>query len=162
MEPNHLFIAAQGYYELGMLDEAWARLAELSVEERARPATLKLRIQLHVTAREWKDGLAVCRQLCDVCPDDAAGYIHGAYCLHELGKTAEARELLMEGPDTLKEEPIYFYNLGCYDARLGNVNSACHWLKRSFEMDDALRRQARRDPDLKEVWEEIRSHLESL
>ena len=34
MEPSYPFVAAQGYFELGMLDEAWARLAELSAEER--------------------------------------------------------------------------------------------------------------------------------
>jgi predicted Zn-dependent protease len=162
MEASHHFVAAQGYFELGMLDEAWARLAELSAEERARPISLKLRTQLHIAAKEWRDGMAVCRQLCDVSHDDAAGYIHGAYCLHELGMTEEARELLMEGPEALREEPIFFYNLGCYEARLGEIDSACAWLLRSFQMDDALRRQARRDPDLKEVWEELRTTLEEI
>lgn len=162
MEPSYPFVAAQGYYELGMFGEAWARLAELSPEERARPAALRLRIQLHLATGEWAEGLAVSRQLREVSPDEAAGYIHGAYCLHELGKTEEAREWLMDGPEALREEPIFFYNLGCYEARLGEIDSACAWLLRSFQMDDGLRRQARRDPDLKEVWEEIRSTLEEF
>ena len=33
-------------------------------------------------------------------PGDAAGYIHAAYCLHELGQTDEAREMLqLKGGD---------------------------------------------------------------
>jgi len=162
MEPTYHFVAAQGYFELGMLDEAWKRMGEMGVEERARPYALKLRTQLHLAAQDWKGGLAVCRQLCDVSPDDAAGYIHAAYCLHELGQTDEAREMLMDGPETLRDEPIFFYNLGCYEARLGEIDSACAWLLRSFQMDDSLRRQARRDPDLKEVWAELRTTLEEL
>ncbi|MCB1085954.1 MAG: hypothetical protein KDM63_02820 [Verrucomicrobiae bacterium] len=162
MEPSYPFVAAQGYFELGMLDEAWARLAELSAEERAMPVVLRLRVQLHISAKEWRDGLTVSRQLCDVSPDDATGYIHGAYCLHELGQTEEAREMLMAGPDTLREEPIFFYNLGCYEARLGEIDSACAWLLRSFQMDDGLRKQASRDPDLKEVWDELRTTFEEL
>lgn len=156
MEPSHHFIAAQGYFELGMLADAWERLAELSTEERLHPRSLRLRAQLHITAGEYPKALAVCRQLCDIAPDDASGYIHGAYCLHELDRTEEARELLVNGPDALREEPIFFYNLGCYEARLGQTDSACAWILRSFMMDDALRRHARRDPDLEEIWETLK------
>ncbi|MCB1231492.1 MAG: tetratricopeptide repeat protein [Verrucomicrobiae bacterium] len=156
MEPSHHFVAAQGYFELGMLADAWERLAELPEEERVHPRTLRLKAQLHIAASDFAQALSICRQLCDVAPGDPAGYIHGAYCLHELGDTEEARELLLSGPETLREEPIFFYNLGCYEARLGETDAACAWLLRSFQMNAALRQHARTDPDLMEIWESIR------
>ena len=77
------------------------------------------------------------------------------FCLHELGKTAEAKELLLKGPLALLKDPIYYYNMGCYDALLGNVKSAQVHLLTSFKMDASLREIAKRDPDLKSLRELI-------
>ena len=155
MEPSHQFVLAQGYFELGMHADAWEHLAQLPNDEQSHPRTLRLRSQLLISMSEFDNALAICRQLRDVAPEDVAGYIHGAYCLHEIGKTEDARELLINGPEALREEPIFFYNLGCYEARLGEIDSARAWLQRSFEMDGELRYQARRDPDLVDVWDEL-------
>ena len=52
-------------------------------------------------------------------------YIHKAFCLHEMGRTLEAKHLLLKGPASLLGEPAYHYNLGCYIAlatsMLGNA-----------------------------------------
>lgn len=66
-----------------------------------------------------------------------------------MGKTAEARNLLIRGPVALLKEPIYYYNMGCYEALLGNVNDAHANLQISFKMDSSFRDLAKRDPDLK-------------
>ena len=155
MELPHRLKAAEGYFELGMLAEARAEIAEIPPESRALTQVLQLRIQLDLREEQWESALALSRQLCDVAPDSTVGFIHGAYCLHELGRTEEARELLMDGPESLRNEPVFFYNLGCYEAKLGETESARAWLLRSFEMDADLRRQAKDDPDLADMWEEL-------
>ena len=101
--------------------------------------------------KNWSRALTVSRKLCRVAPDCGAGFLHAGFCLHELGKTAQAKELLMRGPVALLKEPIYYYNLGCYDALLGNVESARENLKTSFKMDSTFRELAKKDPDLKSV-----------
>ena len=53
------------------------------------------------------------------------------------------------GPITLLKEPIYYYNLGCYDALLGNICDAQENLQISFKMDSSFRDLAKKDPDLK-------------
>ncbi len=70
-------------------------------------------------------------------------------CLHQLGKTAEAKNLLVTGPVALLKEPIYYYNMGCYEALLGNVHDAEANLQISFKMDSSFRDLAKKDPDLK-------------
>jgi hypothetical protein len=77
--------------------------------------------------------------------------LHAGFCLHELGKTAEAKQLLLKGPAALLKEPIYYYNMGCYEALLGNVKDARINLETSFRMDSTFRELAKRDPDLKAV-----------
>jgi hypothetical protein len=44
-------------------------------------------------------------------------------------------------PGHLKTKPVYYYNLGCYLARLGQDERALQLLKQSFEMDGDLRRE---------------------
>ena len=50
------------------------------------------------------------------------------------------------------EEATYHYNLGCYDAALGNIEDAQAHLRASFKLDRKFREFAKTDPDLKAVW----------
>ena len=99
----------------------------------------------------WARALALSRKLCRVAPDCGAGFLHAGFCLNQLGKTAEARRVLLKGPPALRREPIYYYNMGCYEALLGNSRDAQKHLQISFRMDASFREIAKKDPDLKTV-----------
>ena len=144
-------LAAQGYFELGMLDDASNELDSLPASMHDRMEVLQMRLFIHMRARRWEQALDIGRALCRTCPDDALGYIHAAFCLHELGQTAEAKKLLLAGPPTLRDEATYHYNLGCYDVALGNIADAQAHLRASFRLDKKFREFARTDPDLESV-----------
>jgi len=146
-------LATQGYIELGMPAEALAEIDQLSAEDREREEVLQLRLFILMHSRSWAAAAEVCDRLRGLFPGASTGYIHGAFCLHELGRTADAKRLLLSGPPSLASEATYFYNLGCYDAVLGNVEEATAALKTSFEMDNKFREIAKYDPDLKSVSE---------
>lgn len=150
--------AAQGYVELGLHDEARAELALLPPPAHERADVLELTVLCHMHDHAWAEALVLAQKLCRLEPDQPGGFIHAAFCLHELGRTAEALELLARGPATLRTKPVYYYNLGCYLARLGQEEKALQLLKQSFEMDGDLRRDARHDPDL----HSLRQKLETL
>jgi Flp pilus assembly protein TadD len=145
------FRAACGYAELGMTRESIAELDEIECRFQNRPEVLQLRLHHLMHRKSWLRALTVSRKLCQVAPTCGAGYLHAGFCLHELGKTAQAKALLLKGPAVLLKEPIYYYNMGCYDALLGNVEEARCNLQTSFEMDASFRELAKRDPDLKAV-----------
>jgi predicted Zn-dependent protease len=149
------FSAACGYAELGMTRQSLAELNALDKTEQERPEVLQLRLHHLMRDKKWTRALIVSRKLCQVAPKCCAGFLHAGFCLHELGKTAEAKELLLRGPAALLEEPIYYYNMGCYDALLGNAKSARIHLLTSFKMDPSFREIAKRDPDLKSIQELI-------
>ena len=148
---QHYISAAQGYLELGMTDEALAELGRVPEEDRAHEDVEQLRVYILMRARRWDEALEFCETLRGKYPEFGLGYIHGAFCLHELGRTAEAMALLQEGPAALLREPVYFYNLGCYHAVLGNPEEAQNYLQMSFNMDEKFREIARYDPDLEGV-----------
>jgi tetratricopeptide (TPR) repeat protein len=110
-----------------------------------------MRLFVLMRARRWHDALELCARLRRQNPDCTTGYIHGAFCLHELGRTLEAKQLLLTGPPCLLREPTYHYNLGCYDAVLGNLDEASQHLETSFQMDKKFREIAKYDPDLKAI-----------
>ena len=141
MTAEKILLAAQGYLELGMAGEALAELDNLPSVYGKRPDVLRLRVS----------GLAACQRLCEAEPQDTAGFIHAAFCLHEMGRTDEARNVLLHGPPALLNEATYYYNMGCYNARLGQFEDAQNYLRMSFSLDGKLREFARHDPDLKEV-----------
>jgi tetratricopeptide (TPR) repeat protein len=143
--------AACGYAELGMGRESLAELDAIDPRFQTRPEVLQLRLHHLMRRKSWLRALTVSRKLCRVAPDCSAGFLHAGFCLHELGKTAQAKELLLRGPIALLKEPVYYYNLGCYDALLGNVEEARFNLETSFKMDSSFRDLAKKDPDLQAV-----------
>ena len=154
-ETERRILAAQGYVELGLHEEARAELATLPVQATERVDVIELTVLCHMVAHRWAEALALTHKLCVLEPDEAGGYIHAAYCLHELGRTTEALDLLARGPAALRTKPVYYYNLGCYLACLGQDEKALHLLKQSFEMDGSLRSHARKDPDLDRLRQQL-------
>lgn len=147
-------LAAEGYLELGMAEEA---LAELDSDSEGEDSleSLSIRVQALMQLKRWAGAFQVCGTILKQDPAHPLGYIHGAYCLHELQRTAEAKQFLLSGPASLLSEPIYFYNLGCYNAMLGHTEEAIEALRVSFQMDEKYRVIAKEDPDLEALREQI-------
>ena len=141
-------LAAQGYSELSMFDDALAELDTLPAATLQTAEALELRTVILMQAKRWPDALATGRELCQSEPEKTGGFIHTAFCLHELGRTAEARDCLLHGPLSLHAEPTYHYNLACYECALGHLDLARLHLDKSFSMDKKMRDIAKRDPDL--------------
>jgi Flp pilus assembly protein TadD len=143
--------AAAGYAELGMNRESISELNAIDKPGQTQPEVLQLRLHQLMREKKWARALSVSRKLCRVAPHATAGFLHAGFCLHELGKTLQAKKLLLKGPISLLREPIYYYNMGCYDALLGNPKSAQVHLLTSFKMDPSFRDIAKKDPDLESV-----------
>lgn len=141
--------AAQGYAQLGMFNESLRELDALEPELKDRAEVTELRLAVLMQARRWPQALAAARKLCKTQPEVPSGFIHAAYCLHELGRTSEAKSALLVGPALLNEEPSYHYNLACYECALGNTESAEAHLETSFSMDKKYCEFAKTDPDLR-------------
>ena len=148
---DHIILAAQGYFELEMHGEAIKELDKLPLADQLRPDVLEMRVLILMKDHLWKEALSASEKLCAVAPQDPIGFIHAAFCLHEMGHTREAKELLLEGPASLVNDATYHYNLACYECALGNLDTARAYLKASLSMDEKLREFAETDPDLKSL-----------
>jgi predicted Zn-dependent protease len=154
-EHRRTLVAAQGYCELQMYDDALAELDALPDTARHEPTVVEMRLMVLMQAKRFSAALEIARELCTLRPDSPVGFIHAAFCLHETGCTEEARMLLLSGPPALEKEATFHYNLGCYECALGRFESAREHLKKSFEMDRKFREFAKTDRDLEPLRSEL-------
>ncbi|MFZ4388136.1 MAG: TPR end-of-group domain-containing protein, partial [Chthoniobacterales bacterium] len=119
------------------------------------PDIVELRLHIQMQGERWNDALISAEELLRITPDAVPAFIHGAFALHEMGRTSEARDLLLKGPPVLKNDPTFHYNIGCYEAVLGNKEAALQSLQLSFALDETYRDFAKGDPDLKLLHEEL-------
>jgi predicted Zn-dependent protease len=148
-------LAAQGYHELGLWREAWRELDGLSAAAQDRPDVLEMRVLILINEHKWREALTLSRKLADVAPEEEGGWVHSAYCLHELGRTREAIQALLSAPPSLREKAIYHYNYACYSCVLGQIDTAREALYRSFALDKRYRDFARSDHDLQPLHAEL-------
>ena len=137
-----------GYYELGMNEDAWNEFREVEKKFPATPAIIQMKLLLLIKDEEWDDALSISEELRCMEPQNGAGFIHGAYCLHELSRTGDALDLLEKAPESVRREAIYHYNKGCYQAAIGDIETARSCLQKSFDLDKSLVEVARKAPDL--------------
>lgn len=143
--------AAAGYVELGLGDMAWDELNTLSETDRRRPDTQEFMLGLLIRENRWEEAVAAGHGLCQEPEMPPGVYIHTAFALHELGRTPEARALLLAGPASLRSDPLFHYNMACYLAVSGDIQDAEVCLRTAFHMDPKLRVHASTDPDLREL-----------
>jgi hypothetical protein len=146
------FNASQGYLKLDMIEDSWAEAMDIAAPYQERPEVMQLKVWILMKKEDWKQALNAAEDLCHKMPHMAVPYLDAAYCLHELKKTAAARKKLLSGPSALQHYPTYHYNLACYEASLGYVDSARHYLETAILMNPKYSEEARRDPDLKCLW----------
>lgn len=159
LEPpdSHHVSAALGWLDLGNPREAAAELAQLSPVAQMHPAGLEARWRWCAATRRWSDALAVARAQVAAAPDEPTGWVNQAYALHELKRTAEARDLLLSKAAAFPQQCIIPYNLACYACQLGDLDEARRWLRHFLQLRsrEELQRLARNDPDLQPLWPEI-------
>ena len=147
---HHHLLAAQGWLELGNPGEALAELTKVSPLSRQHPAVLYLSWDIYAHRRDWEPSLQFAEELTRCQPGHPGGWISVSFALHELKRTAEARDNLLRLLDRFPDNPTMRYNLACYEAQLGNLDVARRWLDAAFALpgSEELKSAAADDPDL--------------
>jgi predicted Zn-dependent protease len=153
----HDLRAAEGWLELGNTVEAEVELQKLSAASKLHPAVAEVRWQIHAKRKEWKPCIEMARTLTRIAPAEPLGWIHLSYALHELKRTQEAWDNLIDVVDDFPKEPTMRYNLACYACQLGDLPEARRWLKKAFALGrkKETKQMALQDPDLQPLWPEI-------
>jgi predicted Zn-dependent protease len=152
-----LLTYSQGYLELEMYGEAWDVLDELPQAQQMSKTVLSQRLSILMEAKKWNEAVTLGESMSQKYKQDESFFIHTAYALHELKKTQEAKAILLTAPKSIQVNPLYHYNLGCYEAQLGNSEKALEHTKKAIALDKKFLKIAQTDVDLKSVWPLLKS-----
>ena len=144
-----------GYLELGLYDDANNELESLPDPLKNLPEVLLARLELLMMLKRWEDGAMLGQSLCGLWPKQSDFWFRTAFCLHEMRRTEEARQTLLNAPEPIQNIAVYSYNLACYESQLGDVRAAKKLLKECFDKDASFKQLALDDPDLQPVWDSI-------
>ena len=157
----HYFSAAIGWLGLSNATEARLELDRISPEQQQHPDVLEGRWLICAQEERWSEGLQIAQRLLQKAPDRSAGWLHQAYALRRVpdGGVKRAWEALLPAFDKFPKEATIPYNLSCYACQMRQLEAARVWLKRALVIGgrDLIKPMALSDPDLKELWEEIKA-----
>jgi predicted Zn-dependent protease len=150
--------AAEGWLGLGNEFEAGQELEQITLEMREHPRVLRVRWAIHAHAKRWEKALEVARGISVTLPENAWGYIHWAFSLHELKRTREALEVLLPMAKKFPDDYLIQYNLACYCCQLGQLKEAFYRLGTAMHLAHGkidVRQMALEDPDLEPLRKQI-------
>lgn len=148
MVAKQVIRAASGWLELGMPDDALEELDALRGEDREERKVLELKMSAEMAKESWEEAVETAEKLCRLAVDEPDFFLSVAFCLHEMGRTEEARNWLQRGPEELSELPVFHYNMACYHWTLGEKERARNHLAKAIDMDESFLDAAREDRDL--------------
>jgi uncharacterized protein HemY len=127
--------ATKGWLELGDYVSALQELEKISGLRRAQPDVLKLRLQIYVKARRWRNAYAIAQGLTHIHPVDCEVLVWRSQAARWMpgGGLRQALIELLEIANDFPDEPAIPFYLACYNCQMGNEATARSWLRLAFE-----------------------------
>jgi predicted Zn-dependent protease len=154
---SHHLNAAQGWLELGDINEAKADLDRVRHEFRHLPEVLEVRWQIAAKQHKWNECVEIAVQIVDRAPKRESGWIQRSYALHEMKRTREALDCLLPATGLFPDNWLIQYNLACYCCQLDEPERALVFLAHACRLGDSkeIKAMALNDSDLKSIWSRI-------
>jgi lipopolysaccharide biosynthesis regulator YciM len=146
-------LAATGFMELGMFQEAVVELESLPSEVREAPNVLAVWLEVYQTWQKWSEALAVATRLFEADPNNANWRVALAFATRRTRGIAFAYEILLEAVAKFPDCATIHFNLGCYAAQLGNLEEARERISAAIRLDSYYETIAKTDPDLTPLWD---------
>lgn len=146
-------LAAEGYLELGMPEEALREFQNLPRDVKLGVEGLSLLMEIHRVEEEWEAMESVAERLWEAEPEKVARWIDWALALRLSNSIQSARILLIEALERFPDEGLLHYHLACCECQLGNLPGARLHLMESKKRCRLCRVLALTDDgDLQPIW----------
>jgi Flp pilus assembly protein TadD len=144
--------AADGYLYLGLADEALRELEEVTGDEKTDPSVLLAHVRVLLHLKQWREAESLSGLGTTTHPEEEEFTVQRAFALHQLNQGEQAVEVLLAAPEWIRRTGILHYNLACYEARLGDLSTARQCIRAAIQLNAAMKKNARLDPDLQSLW----------
>jgi lipopolysaccharide biosynthesis regulator YciM len=144
-------IAASGFAELSLFQEAVEELEELPESSKELPAVLGVWLEVYQRWQKWHEALSVAARLLEMEPDEPNWPVALAYATRRSRGLVFAKEVLLQAGEKFPDSGLIQFNLACYAAQLGELEEARQRLCRAIQRDKEFMAMARTDPDLEPI-----------
>lgn len=144
--------AAEGFVFLDLYREALREVDGIDHADQEDSDVLIARIRILLHLARWTSAARLSARGEELHRDEDEFTVQRAFALHQLERGDEAARVLLEAPEWLRRTGILHYNLGCYEARWGNLSVARQCVQAAIQMNAAMKKNARQDPDLSCLW----------
>lgn len=151
-ETHRALRAADGYLFLGLAGEALAEIDDTPQPEREQPEVLLARNRVLLHLGRWDEVEALAAKALAAHPERDEFTVQRAFALHKMAKGDEALDVIEAAPEWIRRTGILHYNLACYEAQLGDKKTARQCINVAIQLNEAMRKNAKSDPDLRGLW----------
>jgi predicted Zn-dependent protease len=144
--------AAEGYVFFSLYREALRELDSIPESEQDDCDVMIARIRILLHLKRWKKASQLSASGAALHNSEDEFTVQRAFALHQLNRGEQAARVLRDAPEWIRRTGILHYNLACYEARWGNLTVARQCVQAAIEINSAIKKNARQDPDLAELW----------
>jgi len=143
---------AEGYVFLGLYREALEEIEHLPDCEQDDCDVMIAHVRILLHLHRWRKAARLSAQGEALYDSEDEFTVQRAFALHQLKKSEAAARVLLAAPEWIRRTGILHYNLACYEARWGNLTVARQCVQAAIKINSAIKKNARQDPDLAELW----------
>lgn len=151
-EAQRALRAADGYLFLGMHHEAMGELNLVPIVAQGDPAVLLARIRVLLHRQKWVDAEELAGRCVEAFPEVEEFTVQRAFALCRIKTADVAIGVIEAAPAWIRRTGILHYNLACYEARLGDLTMARRCIDTAIQINSAMARNAKVDPDLQSLY----------
>lgn len=145
---------AEGYYELGLYEDALGRAESLLEAEKLEKFALAMKAECLRSLERWREGILAFEAILERDARDTAAYVGLGWCQKRAGRL----DLAMSSMERLLEarpgDGLGLFNLACYSCLDGRRERALKLLEESIEKDEMFRKLAEKEEDFATLRED--------
>ena len=115
---------AQGFFDLGLFDDAWLTIDDLQPAGRDTRDALELRLKILSATERWSQCQFLAEGLVKSSPAWPLPYLLGAEALDKQGNIKAALAFLTAGEEHLQDEHEFWSQLALYRSKVGDALGA--------------------------------------
>ena len=151
-EAQRALHAADGYLFLGLHQEAMGELNRVPILAQGDPAVLLTRVRVLLHRKNWSEAEELANRCIETFPEVEEFTVQRAFATRWMKTPDDAIEVIEAAPAWIRRTGILHYNLGCYEARLGDLSMARRCIDVAIQINSAMARNAKVDPDLQGLY----------
>jgi tetratricopeptide (TPR) repeat protein len=148
-------LAASGYAELSLFQEAVEELEELPEPVKKQPLVLTVWLDVYQRWEKWSEAEFVAARLFDLQPEEPSWAVALAYATRRTRGLTVAKQILEQAGEKFPDCATIQFNLACYAAQLGRTDEALDYVRRAIELDKNFASIAQSDSDLEPIRGQI-------